>query len=63
MKVDAVVVAGLAVVMSVASGVIADRALNGEGLYLWERMAFLCVSGVLVINGAVAARLAWELRK
>jgi len=26
-------------------------------------MAFLAVSGVLVINGAVAFRLAWELRK
>jgi hypothetical protein len=62
-KADAVVVAGLAVVMSVAAGVIADRALYGEGLYLWERMAFLGVSGVLIANGAVAFRLAWELRK
>ena len=63
MKADAVVVAVLAVVMSVASGVIADRAFNGDGLYLWERMAFLAVSGVLIINGAVAFRLAWEMRK
>ena len=63
MKADAVVVAGLAGFMSVAAMVITERALYGEGLYLWERMAFLAVSAVLIVNGAVAARLAWELRK
>jgi hypothetical protein len=62
-RADALVVATLAVVMSVASCVIADRAFNGEGLYLWERMAFMAVSGVLIVNGAVAFRLAWEMRK
>ena len=63
MTAAAVVVAALAVLMSVASGVITERALFGEGLYLWERMTFLAVSGVLIVNGAVAFRLAWEMRK
>jgi len=62
-KSDAVVVAVLAVVMSVAAMVITERALYGEGLYLWERMAFMAVSAVLIVNGAVAFRLAWEMRK